>query len=315
MNDKSKLLLPTPARAGFTLIELLVVIAIIAILAAMLLPALAAAKRRALLANCLSNQKEFALAWTMFGSDHADSIPSAGQTDNTSDSLYSWRIDPTYLPTFPAVQPGQSAQVVYDDYGFGQGALGQYTKNSDIIHCPADTRWSLGVVPAWCSYSVVDNNNGSAPASPDFRVHFIYQVKHPTDRIVVNEECDPRNETANGTTIWENLGTWEPYNGGAGAASPTSGFSSMETGSSGSVGWWDCPAAYHLTSSTFSFYDGHSESHKWVNANTLTLAAYGYNVQNPSPSKATLAQSQGTWNNCKDDLYWLYSHIATPYWP
>src|SRR5436309_5360652 len=62
---------------GFTLIELLVVIAIIAILAALLLPALAKAKCRSHAVSCMNNRRQMMLAWLMYVQDNADKVPSA----------------------------------------------------------------------------------------------------------------------------------------------------------------------------------------------------------------------------------------------
>jgi prepilin-type N-terminal cleavage/methylation domain-containing protein/prepilin-type processing-associated H-X9-DG protein len=303
-------------RTGFTLIELLVVIAIIAILAAMLLPALAKAKARAGVAVCVSNQKQLALGFKMFPEDHNNYIISAGTGNNTGDNLFSWRIDPAKLTTYPNVPAGQDYQMLYDDYGFQQGGLFPYLKNPNLIHCPSDTRYQIPSRPAWCSYSMADNLNGSGvptDGSVDYRIHKESDLKRPSDNMLWSEENDPRNETTGGIgNVNENEGTWEPFKGGGGgggdAPDPSANppYSSLKVGGPApAVGWYDGPAAYHNTSSTFSFADGHAESHRWYDGISLGFA------KDTSTSK-----SSGTYaHQWCPGVAWLYSVYATKIGP
>jgi prepilin-type N-terminal cleavage/methylation domain-containing protein/prepilin-type processing-associated H-X9-DG protein len=171
---------------AFTLIELLVVIAIIAILMAVLMPALHLARDHAKRVHCVSNTKTLVLGWLMYKDEFDGRLVPA----HTQDNPIQW----------VGQEPANGTWQQKKD-SIRRGLLFPYVGNSvDIFRCPADTRRPTAARPvAFRTFSIAGGANGETWS--DYRKATLYsEIRNPSMRYVMVEEADTRGY---------NMGSWQ----------------------------------------------------------------------------------------------------------
>jgi prepilin-type N-terminal cleavage/methylation domain-containing protein/prepilin-type processing-associated H-X9-DG protein len=236
--------------SAFTLIELLVVIAIIAILAALLLPALSVAKEKARVIQCISNHRQLALTWMLYASDHEDRLAANGH--GNADSLQGarlWVVGDTHLRR----EAFTNIQYLIDP---AYASFANYLQDPKIYKCPSDrstVEFGDLNLPRARSYSLNGYMGWEQPSGFGllssrywlFRKHSDFALGNPSD-LVSFLDVAPGNICNSGFVI--SLGTSLP------------GL------------YYHLPSTEHRGSGVITFADGHVVSRKWVDPVTSKLA-------------------------------------------
>ena len=161
---------------AFTLIELLVVIAIIAVLMAILMPSLRAAKDHAKRIHCVSNVKTLSLAWFLY-------------KDENDDKLVGGHVGPDMW----VLSPADNATIEQKKTAIRQGLLYEYTGNTlDVYRCPADLRQKDPRQYAFRSFSIAGGANGEGWQDTYEQAKTYSDIRKPSTKYVFLEDIDPR---------------------------------------------------------------------------------------------------------------------------
>jgi prepilin-type N-terminal cleavage/methylation domain-containing protein len=244
-------------RQGFTLIELLVVIAIIAILAAMLLPALSAAKVRAQGIACMNCTKQLTLGWIMYANDNNDRTVALYANGNDPGTYIAGQVNIADTNWCGGNMSSTFTQSNTNTANLVHGLLYPYINNVGVYHCAADH--AVKGFPNHIassdlkvrSYSMAQTfGQGQFLPAPRYKIYNkLGSIKKPSETWVFIDE----NENSINDAAFANIMTSQ------------TGIPITQ------VTVEDTPSGRHAGATGMSFSDGHSIVHKWQSRWTYTL--------------------------------------------